>query len=74
LRATGGLLPVVNYRFYILNKHDRITGAHVAECEGDGEIEHTALTLLAEHQASAAVEVWDRDKLVHRVDRSKLAS
>jgi len=64
---------MTQYRIYILNRLAHITEAHVAACECVDEIERTALTLLAEHQAAAAVEVWDRDRLVHRADRSKLA-
>jgi hypothetical protein len=58
------------YRFYVLNSRDHITHAHAAECDGGGDdVQRTALSLLAEHQAAAAVEVWERDKLVHRAER-----
>ena len=57
---------MANYRFYILNRLEQITKAQVAECEGEDEIERAADSLLAEHQASAAVEVWERDKVVYR--------
>ena len=60
---------MINYRFYLLNQHDHITEAHVAECEGAEDIERTALSLLAEHEGAAAVEGWDRDKLVYRCER-----
>src|SRR6185312_1855684 len=32
-------MPLVNYRFYILNRHDHITRLHVAECDGAESIE-----------------------------------
>ena len=62
---------MVNYRFYVLNRHDHITHAHVAGCDGADDIQRTALSLLAEHAAAAAVEAWDRDKLIYRSERPK---
>jgi hypothetical protein len=62
-------LSVTNYRFYLLNRQNHITKAHVAECEGVDDIQRTALSLLAEHQVAAAVEVWERDKVVFRTER-----
>ena len=67
-------MPLVNYRFYILNRHDHITRLHVAECDGAESIEHTAHELLDREVAGAAVEVWERDHRVCRVERAKAAS
>lgn len=64
-------LTVANYRFYFLNHHDHITKAHTAECEGVDHIQRTALSLLAEHESAAAIEAWERDKLVYRTERPK---
>ena len=64
-------LTVANYRFYLLNRHDHITKAHTAECENVDDIQRTALSLLAEYDAAAAVEAWERDKLVFRTERPK---
>ena len=65
---------MTNYRIYILDRLEHITEACVAECEGEDDIERTALSLLADHQAATAVEVWERDKVVYRTERSKVAS
>jgi len=62
---------VTSYRFYLLNRHDHITKAHIAECEGVDDVQREALSLLAEHVAAAAVEAWERDKLVSRTERPK---
>jgi len=62
---------MVNYRFYVLNQHDHITDVHVAECDGVDDVQRQALSLLAEHVAAAAVEAWERDKLVYRSERPK---
>jgi hypothetical protein len=64
-------LIVTAYRFYLLNHSDHITKVHIAECAGVDDIQRTALSLLAEHEAAAAVEAWERDKLVSRTDRPK---
>jgi hypothetical protein len=60
---------VTNYRFYLLNRHNHITKAHVAECDGVDDIRRAALSLLAEHEVAAAVEVWERDKVIFRTER-----
>lgn len=62
---------MINYRFYVLNHHDHITHAHVAECEDVDAIQRMALSLLAEHLAAATIEVWEREKLVYRSERPK---
>ena len=62
---------MTNYRFYILNRHNHITEAHVAECEGVDDVQRMALLLLTEHQVAAAIEAWERDKLVYRAERPK---
>lgn len=59
------------YRFYLLNQHDHIAKAVVAECEGVDDLQRTALSLMAEHEFAAAVEAWERDKLVYRTERPK---
>jgi hypothetical protein len=64
-------LNVISYRFYLINHHDHITKVHIAECEGVDDIQRTALSLLAEHEMAAAVEVWERDKRVTRSERPK---
>jgi hypothetical protein len=60
-----------NYRFYLLNAHDHITDVHVTECESVDDIQGTALSLLAEHPAAAAIEAWEPNKLVYRSKRPK---
>lgn len=65
---------MANYRFYLLDQHDHITEALVAECNGADDIQRTALSLLAEHEAAASVEAWERGKLVYRSERPKAAS
>lgn len=62
-------LNVTNYRFYVLNRRNLITKAHAAECESADDIQRTALALLAAHEVAAAVEVWERDKVVFRTER-----
>jgi hypothetical protein len=62
---------MTNYRFYLLNRHDHITDVHVAECDGIDDLQRTALSFLAEHVAAAAVEAWDRDRLIYRSERPK---
>jgi hypothetical protein len=62
---------MLNYRFYSFDAHDRITAAHVVECDGVDDLQRRALSFLADHPAAAAVEVWDRDKLVYRSERPK---
>jgi hypothetical protein len=62
---------MVNYRFYVLNQYDHITNVHVAECEGVDDVEHRALSLLADHVAADAIEAWERDKLIYRSERPK---
>jgi hypothetical protein len=64
---------MVNYRFYLLNQRNHITDVHVAECEGLDDIQRTAFSLLAEHVAAAAIEAWERDKLIYRSERPKAA-
>lgn len=60
---------MINYRFYVLNQQDHITHAHVAECNDLDDIQREALSLLAEHPAAAAIEVWDPQKLIYRSER-----
>lgn len=60
---------MTNYRFYLLTRHNHITKVHIAECEGVEDIQRTALSLLAENEVAAAVEVWARDKRVCRSER-----
>jgi hypothetical protein len=60
---------MANYRFYLLDRGDHITKPHVAECEGAEDIQRTALSLLAANEGAAAVEAWERDKLVYRAER-----
>ena len=60
---------MTNYRLYLLNRQNHIIEAHVAECEGVDDAQRTARSLLAEHVAAAAVEVWERDKVVFRSER-----
>jgi hypothetical protein len=62
---------VATYRFYLLDRGDNITTVHFVECEGVGDIQHATLSLLAEHEVAAAVEVWERDKIVSRTERAK---
>lgn len=65
-------MHMVKYRFYILNGHNNITDVHVAECDYLVSIERAANDLLVVHFASAAVQVWDRDRLVLRAERTRL--
>jgi hypothetical protein len=60
---------MTSYRFYLLNRDNHITRAQVAECVGADDIQRTALSFLAEHEAAAAVEVWEREKMVFRSAR-----
>ena len=62
---------MTNYRFYLLTQHDHIMKVHIAECEGADDIQRMALSLLAAHEAAAAVEVWDRHKRLCRAERPK---
>ena len=62
---------MANYRFYLLNQRDHITKAQVAECEGVDDVQRMALLLLTEHQVAAAIEAWERDRLVYRAERPK---
>jgi len=64
-------LIVATYRFYLLNHGDHITKVHIAECADMDDIQRMALSVLAEHEVAAAVEAWERDKLVFRTERPK---
>jgi hypothetical protein len=63
----------VTYRFYLLNRQDHITKAHIAECEDVDDVQRTALALLTEYQVAATIEAWERDKLVCRIKRPAAA-
>ena len=60
---------VVNYRFYLFSRDGHILEAHVAECDGEGHIRETALSLLVKCKPAVFVEVWDRATLVYRTER-----
>jgi hypothetical protein len=60
------------YRVYCINgKH--ISAATVIECADDDAARRQAASLLASCSHSGA-EVWDRDRLVCRIDRGNDAS
>lgn len=74
LSGKAVVMPLVNYRFYILNRDDRITSVQVVACEAPEVVERTAREVLDRELAAAAVEVWDRDRCICRVGRVKAAS
>lgn len=60
------------YRVYCINgKH--ICAATLIECEDDGAAQLSAAALLGKCHHSGA-EVWDRDRLVCRIDRDNAAA
>ena len=67
-------MALANYRFYFLNRHDHITNVQVVACENSEAIERTVRELLDQEIAAAAIEVWDRDRRICRVERIKAAS
>ena len=67
-------MSLANYRSYLLNHHEHITNVQVVACESLQAIERTARELLDRHVAAAAVEVWERDDRICRVERIKAAS
>ena len=74
LSGKAAVMPLVNYRFYVLNRHDNITNVHVLGCAGAQMVERAAQEVLDREAAAAAVEVWDRDRCICRVERVKAAS
>ena len=69
LVAQGVVAALVNYRFYILDGLDHIMDVQVAGCGDAALIERAARALLDKAAAAAAVEVWERDHPLCRVER-----
>ena len=67
-------MAAVNYRFYILNRHEQIIGAEIVACDGTEEIERTAYAVLTKRVDSAVVEVWEQARPIYRTKRSKVTS
>lgn len=55
---------MAEYRFCLADSHNVIIDAPVLECESDAAASFAALEMIGEH---AAVEVWDRTRLVTRL-------
>lgn len=70
-RINGSMLR--HYRFYRLNHRNQIVEADDGYCADDDE----AWALAREHaavRACAGVEIWNRDRLVGRVEALRSAS
>jgi hypothetical protein len=57
------------YRLFHLNNADKFTGVDVLEAHSDSEAIERARSILAHHPYSVAIEVWERHRLVARIDR-----
>ena len=60
---------VTAYIFHLLNRHDHIAKARLAECKDEVDVLRRAISLLNEHQVAAVIEAWDHDKLICRIKR-----
>jgi len=67
-------MSLANYRFYCLKRDDHITNVQVVACENSQAVERTARELLNREIAAEAIEVWERDHRICRVERIKAAS
>jgi hypothetical protein len=56
------------YRCYLLSQDSHIAAVEVFECHDDKGARSTAHTLARSRQYAKA-EVWDRDRLVARIER-----
>jgi hypothetical protein len=65
---------MIAYRFYLLDSDGHLVKAHIAECSTDRQIIDTAEALLAAWVSARSIEVWDRARLVRRMERRTAAS
>ena len=57
------------YRFYVIGDHDRILVNEVGTFDTDGEAIAHGSAFLTTIAGAKVVEIWERARLVHRVDR-----
>ena len=55
------------YRFYCLNRDDRVIAADESHCNSDDAARVHALDIAA-RRGCRRIEVWNRDRLVGQVD------
>ena len=61
------------YRFYLFDRHGHIVEAQEVGCGDAEEIERTARDLLRRAASVIeAIEAWERDQRVYRLDRVNL--
>ncbi len=65
----SGAAFVKVYRCYILNDDDRFVAVHAQECADDGSAIQWGGAFLKKEPPPAGIEIWDRDRQVHRVHR-----
>lgn len=58
------------YQFHFIGVSGDRPALDFSDCAGDGEAAREAISLLGQHGSALAVEVWDGDRLVIRIERS----
>jgi hypothetical protein len=61
---------VASYRLFFIGRNDRFVKAEVVDCETDSDAISIARAACGEHPA---VEVWERERKVGRVDADTAA-
>lgn len=60
----------VAYRFYVIGDQDRILANELGTFAADGEAVVHAAEFFAKVAAAKAVEIWDRARLINRIERN----
>jgi hypothetical protein len=68
-REMSGATFVKVYRCYILNDDDRFVAVYTQECVDDEAAIQWGGGFLRKESPPAGIEIWDRDRQVHRVHR-----
>jgi hypothetical protein len=67
LGIAAGMMSVA-YRFYVIGEGDRILVNELLSFADDAATHGPCQTLLTKTAGAKAVEVWERARLVHRVE------
>jgi hypothetical protein len=60
----------VAYRFYVIGDHDKILANELGTFAADGEALDHATEFFAKVADAKAVEIWDRARLINRIERN----
>jgi hypothetical protein len=60
----------IAYRFYVIGDHDRILANELETFAADGDAVDHAAAFFAKVSDAKAVEIWDRARLINRIERN----